>query len=301
MLSAPRHGRRHQRRTAGPADWGIGMTVCIGAICDHGSAIVTASDRFVTWGTYSGSDVALKAARLAPKWITMIAGEDITRGVEDVIRDARATLSAYGNEPFGIAEVQAAVLGAWRDAQNRLATSMVLGPFGLTLQDFLKAGRSKFGDAKFSELTERIQIESLLKCQMLICGFDQNNIPGLFVCDDEIRCADFTRADFTAVGSGHPAATSSLAFHGYTRDVTLAEAVYQVCAAKFMAEKSLGVGSETLVLCLGEDGKTKWIFKSHIKQIRTIWERDGRPRMPTKDVIAQTIQPILDHQEWVGV
>src|SRR3954469_11739346 len=116
MLSAPpalRIPRPVTRRHVhSPRDWGIGMTVCVAAICDGGtgpsSAIVTASDRLLTWGSFSTSETAMKATRIAPRWLTMIAGEDITLGVEDVIRHTRATLDVYEGEHPNILQVQAA-------------------------------------------------------------------------------------------------------------------------------------------------------------------------------------------------
>jgi len=231
----------------------------------------------------------------------MIAGDDITLGAEDVIRNTRQTLAAYDDGVFGVSEVQAAALASWRDVKNRIAETNVLSPFNLTINEFVQIGRDKFGDPKFTELVQRIEVESLLKCQMLICGFDQNLIPSLLVCDDDHPCSDYTRADFMAIGSGHTAAISSLAFHNYTRERTVAEAVYQVCAAKFMAERSgaAGVGRDTLVLCLDETGRKKWIFKGHIEMIRALWEREGQPRIPPTNQIVDTIEPILKHQKWI--
>ena len=193
------------------------MSVCIAAVCQSeagpSSVIVTASDRLLTWGNYSSSESALKAARIAPRWMTMIAGDDVTRGVEDVIRAARATLRVYDDTPPNILEVQAALIGAWRDTQNRLGENAVLNPFRATVDEFRRRGREQFGDAKFAELAERLQHESRLECQLLACGFDANKIPSLLVCEDDVLCRDFTRADFVAIGTGHTTAIANLAFH----------------------------------------------------------------------------------------
>jgi hypothetical protein len=114
---------------------------------------------------------------------------------------------------------------------------------------------------------------------------------------------DRTRADFAAIGSGNTAALASLSVDDYNRQRHLAEAVYHVCAAKFMAEASRapGVGKATLVLCMRPDGKTKWIFKTHIEWIRRCWDEHGRPRVPSDEQIEQVIQPILTQQEWTDV
>jgi hypothetical protein len=277
------------------------MTVCVAAICDGGtgpsSAIVTASDRLLTWG-YSSSETALKAARLAPTWLTMIAGDDVTAGVEDVIRDARLALAEYAEDSPGIVEVQGAILGAWRNVQTHKAEIAVLNPFGLGMSEFTQTGRKRFGTATFLEMAERMRVVSKVDAQLLVCGFDNNQVPALLVCEDDVGCRDYTRADFVAIGSGHTSAIANLAFHGYTRECGIESAVYQVCAAKFMAERAPGVGSNTLVLCLRDDGTTKWIFKSHLQMIRDFWAEHGRPRNPTNDRVAATITPILEQQKW---
>ena len=84
----------------------------------------------------------------------------------------------------------------------------------------------------------------------------------------------------------------------YTRDSDMESAIYQVCAAKFMAERAPGVGKHTLVLCLRDDGQTKWIFKTHIQQIRDFWEKHGRPKVPAKSAINEVVKPITEHQRW---
>jgi len=277
------------------------MTVCVAAICatEDGrpsGTIVTASDRLLTWGS-STSETALKAARLAPAWMTMIAGDDITRGVEDVIRAARATLAAYEDEAPGVPEVRAALLGAWRDVQNQRAETAVLNPFRLTIEQFLHM-RKQLGTATFLELAEQIRLTSKLECQLLACGFDKNKVPALLVCADDSGCRDFTRADFVAIGSGDTSAVATLAFQRYTRQSSVAAAIYHVCAAKFMSEGAPGVGAQTLVLCLNEDGRTKWIFKTHVEQIRKLWEEHGRPKTPADSRIAETMAPILQQQPW---
>lgn len=305
MLSAPprQRDKRPIRRLSNPGEWGNGMSVCIAAICNSeagpSSVIVTASDQMVTWGTYSSSESALKAARLAPRWMTMIAGDDVTLGVEDVIRHTRATLATYEDEPPSVLQAQSSLLAAWRDAQNQLGQAAVLNPYRLTVDEFVRNGRQRFGDTKFLELATQLEVSSRLRCQLLAAGFDANKIPALLACDDESGCRDYTRADFLAIGTGHTTAIANMAFHEYTRDTDLESAIYQVCAAKFMAERAPGVGKHTLVLCLRDDGKTKWIFKTHIKQIRQFWEERGRPQIPPKADINAVLTPITDHQQWL--
>jgi hypothetical protein len=230
--------------------------------------------------------------------MTMIAGDDVSLGVEDVIRNTRATLAVYENDPPGVSDVQSALIGAWRDTQNQLGEAAVLNQYRMSVQEFVSNGKKNFGKAKFLELATQLEASSRVRCQLLACGFDKSKIPALLVCDDESLCRDYTRADFVAIGTGHTTAIANMAFHEYTRETDMESAIYQVCAAKFMAERAPGVGKHTLVLCLRDDGQTKWIFKSHIKQIRDFWEEHGRPKTPEKAAIDTVLKPITEHQKW---
>ena len=288
----------NRRRVSCPSDWGICMTVCVAAVCETSKTIVTASDRLVTWG-HTSSESALKLALLQhPFWLTMIAGEDITIGVESVVAAVRDTLSAF-EKPPSVSEVQAVLLGAWRDARNQVGAAAVLSPYGLDVPAFVKNGRQYFGESKFFELVIQLEKSSRLSCDLLVCGFDEHNKPSLLVCDDRNGCRNFTRGGYVAIGSGDAEALASMAFHEYDTLCDLNHAIYRVCAAKFMAEKALGVGKETMVLCLRNDGRKKWIFKRAIKPIRALWEKQGRPRIPPETAMAKALTRINEELEWL--
>ena len=153
---------------------------------------------------------------------------------------------------------------------------------------------------KFSDLANQLANASRLDGFLLVCGFDDKNMPAILVCGDD-GCAEFTRVGFAAIGSGDMQALASLAFHDWDRLWSVDKAIYQVCAAKFMAEKTNGVGDQTIVLCLREDGKTKWIFKRHVEMIRKLWEKEGSPRIPSDEHLKATIEPILRQQQWLNL
>ena len=286
----------NQQRTPCPVNRELGMTVCVAAICNKSRTIVTASDRLLSWG-HTSSDTVLKLVRLQrPYWLGMIAGDDITVGVDAVAARVRERMSRREELP-SIADMQTALRDAWRDVQNEVGAAAVLNPFRLTVPAFVKDGKRRFGEAKFYDIASRLEHASRLQSDLLVCGFDEKNLPALLVCTDE-GCRDYSRGSYMAIGSGAHQALASLAFHEVDRLWDLDRAIYHVCVAKFMAEKSIGVGPETMVLCLNEDGKTKWIFKRHIELVRRLWKKKGRPRDPSERAISETLTPILNQQEW---
>lgn len=286
------------RRTPRHADWGIGLTVCVAAFCETSRTIVTASDRLLTWG-HTSSESALKLVQLHnPHWLAMIAGEDITVGVESVAANVRETLTAM--QPSQTAQqVQAVLLGAWRDARNQIAEATVLAPYRLNVQTFVQQGRKYFGDAKFLDLATQLEHSTRLKCDLLVCGFDDKHRPTLFVCDDESGCRNFTRAGFVAIGSGDVEALASMSFHRYDTMCSLDQAIYRVCAAKFMAEKAIGVGTDTMVLCMRNDGRTKWIFQTAVEPIRRLWESEGQPRVPSGQLVSNALERVNQELDWL--
>ena len=285
-----------RRRVSTPSDWGMGMTVCVAATCENSRTIVMASDRLLSWG-YTSSDTVLKFVRLHyPYWIAMMAGDDLTR-VEEVVADVREALSPHKNSP-SVAQARSALRDAWRNAQNEIGAAAVLNPFQLDVPTFVRDGKRKFGEAKFFDLATQLAHASKVECLLLACGFDDTKRPALLVCDDESGCRDFSRAGYVAIGSGQSQALASLAFHDYDSMCSLEQAVYHVCVAKFMAEKSVGVGKDTMVLCMNQEGQTKWIFRTAVRFIRTLWEQEGRPRIPTAEKISETIAPVLKQLQW---
>src|SRR5437867_2602635 len=47
-------------RPPNPRDWGVGMTVCIGAICDYGKSILLATDQMISAEAFSSDAMTLK-------------------------------------------------------------------------------------------------------------------------------------------------------------------------------------------------------------------------------------------------
>jgi len=208
----PRYAPALRRRVSRQQAWRIPVSVCIAAGCAGGDIIVTASDTLLTWG-HTSTESGFKQAQLFPGWSVMVAGDDITVGAEDVIREVHDTLAAYGpeNNPT-LLQVKSALLGAWRETQNRVGASAVLNPLGLTFREFLKTGREKLGEVLFVDLARQLEVASRLQCQLLVCGFDDRRRAHFLALDDDSGCRDFTRNRFLAIGSGHTSALSESRF-----------------------------------------------------------------------------------------
>lgn len=154
------------------------MTMCAAGICQRSSAFVTVSDRMAAWGHGGTDEPLIKAARLAPLWIALIASDGLSRGVENVIRDTRSTLKEYGDK-HSVAQVRSTMMAAWRDTRNQRGEAVVLSPFRMTVNQFMTVGPNTFGAEMFRELAQRLTDESRLESTVIVCGFDENAIPWL--------------------------------------------------------------------------------------------------------------------------
>ena len=70
----------------------------------------------------------------------------------------------------------------------------------------------------------------------------------------------------------------------------LEKSLYVVSAAKFVAESVSGIGKQSITLIHCGDGSFKMMLD--LKDLRTLWEAEGRPKIPN-DAVA-TAKRLLD-------
>jgi len=87
-----------------------------------------------------------------------------------------------------------------------------------------------------------------------------------------------------------------LSYFSIERHITLAEAIYRVAAAKFMSERTDGVGPNTLLRVATRRGEGEspgyYIQPSEIAKIRAVWDASGAPRMSdeAEDILVQILK-----------
>jgi hypothetical protein len=208
----------------------------------------------------------------------MMSGDDITQA-ETIVRDVGHDLS--GIDRPSEKEVRGALERAWRRERVHRAETIVLAPFNLTLQEFIRDGRSLFGDSGFADIRVRIETESKFSLEIIVAGYDDRSRPRLFKIDDTGIASEWTRIGFVAIGSGATMATTSLVLANYQTNLAESEALYELCAAKFVAESAPGVGKETLVSAHRVANSASAFFVDpNIDPIRRIWHEQGRARRP---------------------
>jgi len=265
-------------RPSRPADWGANVTVCIAAMANSGGSIIIAADQMISTQMTTADGVALKIFGVHPNWAVMSAG-DMTQ-VAPILYAVRESLK--DKEPLH-AEVERAVVDAYKERLITEEEDQVLGRFGLTVKNFLSTGLKSFGDANFSQIVAELG-QITLGVELLAAGYDVKGLPHIFSVSHPGKVENHDVTGFWAIGSGQYSALGSLYFHSYNKRISPQEALFHVCEAKFMAERASGVGPASSVLCIGPEGRGEIGVQEIIdlKEIRKIWEKEARPRMPKK-------------------
>ena len=183
-----------------------------------------------------------------------------------------------------------------------------LAPYGLEMAEFLST-RENFTDERWNELSRAIldhsdkyDVELIVagwgETQEQFAGREQQAGACIFSVDKE-GVTPHSDDGFYACGSGKYVAHAILSFFNCEPHMTLAEAVYYVAAAKFMSERTEGVGPNTVLRVAKRLGEGEWrgyfIQPDEIEKIREIWKSGGAPRMP-RDAEDALVSIIGKHQ-----
>lgn len=271
-----------------PADWGIGMTVCICSHCSNSNSLLFACDSMVSTSDMSSDNIAFKFQGIASSWITMFAGNDIS-SVTPILREVDAYLTM---RPDTLDNVQAAFIAAFHKQLKDKAENEVLRPVGYTMDEFKQAGLQQLGSDHFSRLLFEIQ-QLHLDVEFLIGGFERTK-PYIFTASPPGKIADYTPVGFWAIGSGQTNALGSIFNCGRARFQDLPTNFYRICEAKFNAENAAGVGKVTFGCVLNSDSSRHAISYPAIEELRPHWERTrvlnvaDATRMKAAEVLEKT-------------
>lgn len=265
------------------------MTICIAAFCDHGSSLLLCTDQMITMSDLGASDkAALKIRSVHANWAVMYSARDIT-AVKPILTNMRSKIPDR-KTPLSLEVLNEITQEAFRGELHRNQEGGFLASHRLTLDEFHLKGREIFGDSLFTESCSRLE-KVELGCQLLVAGFDSNLGGHLFTVTDPGKATNYDDVGFWAIGSGDNRALASLMFHGFNIKRPLSEGIYHVLEAKFMSEgQEIGVGTETsLLVCRREAIReeaaerivVREISQQAIQELRELWEKDGKPRLPS--------------------
>jgi hypothetical protein len=263
------------------------MTVCIAAIADRHEAIVSCVDTRVSTAITSFDPLVGGKMSGAKGWTALSSG---TFSHAELLLDAfQAEMNgASDNNPPTVHRCLEAALQA---ELPKFSAAKYLTPYGLDMPGFL-ASRSKFTDERWNELSRLIsEYSDYYDVEMIVSGWgaqqEVSSAAGACILSvDKGGVVPHSNVGFYACGSGKEIAHSILSFFNQQPHMTLAETIYHVAAAKFMSERTGGVGPVTLMRVAIRAGaaedqwKGYFIQPDELHEIRELWLTHTAPKIP---------------------
>jgi hypothetical protein len=250
------------------------MTLCIAAIARKEKRFVTVSDLMLSNQIMSAEPTISKVSFVGenPLWTVMFAGNPThAQRVRAMVIGA---LNASGKKSLKAGEIADVYQSAFKVELKNKINDELLGPLGITRDEFVKSGRAQFGDELFGKMLYQIN-STELETSFLI-----GNPTALLSVADPGVVHDNYALGFHAIGSGETLANASL-MGAFDAEAPLAEVIYRLLEAKFRGESASGVGRKTFVTLVDESGwDRQGLNDVNVESLRKIWYEKGKPPIP---------------------
>jgi hypothetical protein len=221
------------------------MTVCIAAICkenDH-EYIVMATDRMIDVGIGQFEHDVKKYKIISQNTAAMLAGSSV------LFSDLVSNLP----KDKGFTDLKKEIFKKFTDIRNDLIQKNLLDILNLTRQDIkngILAG-TLINNPVTGKLVDQM-IKFKLNTGILLVGFENKSARVSEITEQGF--ADFDYIHSHSIGTGQTQAMNTLLFQKQSKRDNLKQTIYNVYKAKRNAEVSSGVGNDTDMLVLTEDG-----------------------------------------------
>ena len=250
------------------------MTMCAAAIVETESWIVTISDTKIG-GIISSDGCTIKMEPLAKGWVAMFSADDITQCLS-IIRRAAEHFEGRANT---LKNARTVFKRAFQQHLIEMKTDAILSHYDLTMDTFKKTGRKMLGASVFDALCTKLE-QVTTNCEFLVYGHDEVGHAHIFTVSDPGSDSVCDKPGFACIGSGKYAADVMLQYFGQSVYKGVEETVFNLCAAKFMAERSNGVGEQTFLYCRRPGLEGFRYGGGLLEGIRNAWNTEGAPRTP---------------------
>lgn len=259
------------------------MTVCIGAICESGKAIVVAADRMYTSSPPLNLEFETdesKIERIGRSCMALAAG-----GVADVTEVVAAVLRELGgNEAPEISKVVSALKAGYiAHRAKKVNEAIVLPMLGQDFAGFLSRGGSlpnylQVQPATYQQIIVMSQ-QFNMGLDILAAGIDST---GAYIAQISHPGTSYMldKLGYGAVGSGAIHAITKLNLSGQTVRRKLAPTLYAVFAAKKAAEVAPGVGTITDVGTIVQTKGFRLCSKEVLSELESIYQKENSQFAP---------------------
>ncbi len=242
------------------------MTVCIGAVCAGGTAVVVAADRMMTYSAPMSLQVEMAVKKIVP--MTSSCAILFSGGVsdgEDVIKRTKAKIIGHSHTVSDIAQFAAE---SYQEVKNKRVEDTILKPWlGVGFGSFPQLLAQSASSQMLQQIMGMI-MQHNLQLELLVAGIDDSQghmaavvHPGSVVGFDTIG--------FSAIGSGGLHANVRLALGKQGTDRSLPETVYNVHEAKIASEAAPGVGTLTDIAIITKE-KIKFLDDAALSVLKSV-------------------------------
>jgi hypothetical protein len=233
---------------------------------------VAVSDTMISMDWTSGDMLSAKTQKIDRTWRAMFSGSDISP-VMPILERVTKRVSPTP----AVDEIKFAFKEEYAGHVRSKAETQVLSVFGYSVETFRNEGLKKLGPTLFSQLFYEIKNVSM-DLEFLVFGFDGK--AHVFTVSHPGAVSDYGVPGFWSIGNGCTSALGMLYNIGHKGFLSPQRALYNLCAAKFASESAAGVGKGTFALVFRGDGMVTSMVTPDLEPIRTLWEAEGRPRVP---------------------
>jgi len=248
------------------------MTICIAAIASdtekNKEYVVFATDHMVSW-VLGGFEHPIKKYKVVNKsTVAMLAGNPLL--LDDLVKVKDE------NTPYD--DLKKHIYDNFQLKMKDIIQKELLDPIGINFEDIPKAvNQPMHNPYGINEVMLAIinRVKRInLATQILLIGFDKSGGKSEAQIT-EIRqnnISDYRTLNFHTIGSGAMQAFNTLLFQGQHRTENLLTTIYNVYKAKRNAEVLEGVGNETDIFVLHNDGCVD--LNAHLEVLKQIYAEE---------------------------
>jgi len=239
------------------------MTICIAAICKNGEKenIVFATDHMISLrmlGQFEHSIEKYKVIR-DTSTVAMLAGHPL-------LFDSLIKVDDDSN----FKQTKKTIVQNFKEKRESLIQSQIFDTFGIDQEFFKGFFNNPQPSHAISKIIEKVS-NFQLGTAILLIGFENGSAEISEITEG--GCLDYRDINFHAIGTGHIQAVNTLLFQKQSKTDTLQTTIYNVYKAKRNAEVAEGVGKETDLLILNEEGVIKF-DESQLNILSDIYEEE---------------------------
>jgi hypothetical protein len=202
----------------------------------------------------------------------LIAGDTSAHGKLILRVAARVSSRLAADQSWmGVEEAAAMVAAEVTHYRLEVAEQELLGPFGLTMSEFLQR-QGDFSPDWVSDMTSRV-LGVKAEVKMIVAGVDQTPAGArIFIVngDGSALCNDLV--GFASIGLGEWHADSHFMFAQHTRNSAVPETLLRTYAAKRRAEVAPSVGTETDMFSISGLGRYAAISEQMLLDLKGRYE-----------------------------